>query len=86
MQTDKERERKEEDEKMRNRWEGARWRKGRGGVQENERTTEGERERKRGWEQAQVKLSEDDGTEEGRERRGRRRGEAASGPAYANPP
>lgn len=85
MQTDKERERKEEDEKMRNRWEGARWRKG-GGVQENERTTEGERERKRGWERAQVKLSEDDGTEEGRERRGRRRGEAASGPAYANPP
>lgn len=57
---------------------------GEGGVQENERTTE--RERKRGWERAQVKLSEDDGTEEGRERRGRRRGEAASGPAYANPP
>lgn len=55
-------------------------------MQENERMTEGERERKRGWERAQVKLSEDDGTEEGRERRGRRRGEAASGPAYANPP
>lgn len=38
-----------------------------------------------------MKLSEDDGTEERRERRGgegrvRGRGEAASGPAYANPP
>lgn len=35
-----------------------------------------------------MKLSENDGTEKRRERRGgyRGRGEAASGPAYANPP
>lgn len=44
-------------------------------------------EERESWEErmrAQVKLSEDDGAEAGREKRGGEK--AASGPAYANPP
>ena len=94
LQTDKEKEREKPARKKRRGWEnekllgGSEKMEGVGEQRERERERRGEREREDRMRagSGETKRRWWDGGEEGEEGRVRGRGEAASGPAYANPP